>query len=93
MKVRRGKDTTLIYNDSSFLHSYDLMMCNNSILYYIVFIQGNTQCKQIPWDDDASRYLAFKEGRTGYPYIDAIMAQLRTEGSSALVHGDGDVIA
>jgi FAD binding domain of DNA photolyase len=24
--------------------------------------------------------LAFKEGRTGYPFIDAIMAQLRTEG-------------
>lgn len=44
------------------------------------FIKGNALCKQIPWDDDQEKYLAFKEGRTGYPFIDAIMTQLRTEG-------------
>ena len=46
------------------------------------FIKGNALCKQIPWDDDQEKYLAFKEGRTGYPFIDAIMTQLRTEGRS-----------
>lgn len=45
-------------------------------------LQGNPACKQIPWDNDETKFLAFKEGRTGYPYIDAIMTQLRTEGVS-----------
>ncbi|CAL8094569.1 unnamed protein product [Orchesella dallaii] len=56
--------------------------------YYLVgaqtpnFIQmeGNSICKQIPWDDNPEYFQAWKEGRTGYPYIDAIMTQLRTEG-------------
>ena len=41
---------------------------------------GNPRCKQIPWDRDADKILAWKEGRTGYPFIDAIMTQLRVEG-------------
>jgi len=37
-------------------------------------------CKQIPWDREAELIAAWKEGRTGYPFIDAIMTQLREEG-------------
>ncbi len=29
---------------------------------------GNPLCKQIPWDVDQTRLLAWKEGRTGYPW-------------------------
>ena len=36
---------------------------------------GNPICKQIDWDDDPSKVLAWKEARTGFPYIDAIMTQ------------------
>jgi len=43
-------------------------------------MKGNPMCKQIPWDEDEEKLLAFKEGRTGYPFIDAIMTQLRDEG-------------
>jgi cryptochrome len=43
-------------------------------------MRGNPKCKQIPWERDEAKILAFKEGRTGYPYIDAIMTQLRVEG-------------
>ena len=37
-------------------------------------------CRQIPWSNDPSFLAAWEEGRTGYPWIDAIMTQLRTEG-------------
>ncbi|EFX85418.1 DNA photolyase 1 [Daphnia pulex] len=43
---------------------------------------GNPVCKQIPWkvDPEDEHFVAWKNGRTGYPFIDAIMIQLRTEG-------------
>lgn len=43
-------------------------------------MEGNKYCKQIPWGDDPARLLAWKNGCTGYPYIDAIMTQLRKTG-------------
>lgn len=41
---------------------------------------GNPICRQVPWVDDPARLKAWEEGRTGYPWIDAIMAQLRQQG-------------
>jgi len=43
-------------------------------------IDGNKFCRPIPWDDDKVLLSAWKEGRTGYPWIDACMKQLETEG-------------
>eukprot|EP00937_MAST-01D_sp_MAST-1D-sp2_P001644 g1644.t1 len=43
-------------------------------------MQGNPICRQVPWDDDAALLAAWSEGRTGFPWIDACMVQLRTEG-------------
>lgn len=43
-------------------------------------MHGNPKCKQIPWKRDEDVIKAFKEARTGFPYIDAIMTQLRVEG-------------
>ena len=43
-------------------------------------MKGNRVCRQVPWDEDNEKLKAWKEGRTGYPYIDAIMTQLRKEG-------------
>jgi deoxyribodipyrimidine photolyase len=43
-------------------------------------MEGNPICKQIPWDDNEDFYRAWEESRTGYPWIDAIMAQLRRTG-------------
>eukprot|EP00741_Cyanophora_paradoxa_P025734 tig00000391_g24833.t1 len=36
--------------------------------------------RQIPWGDNAEYLKAWEEGRTGYPWIDAVMRQLRSEG-------------
>ncbi|CAM9296325.1 unnamed protein product, partial [Phaeothamnion confervicola] len=43
-------------------------------------MEGNPICRQIPWRDDPELLAAWEEGRTGYPFIDAIQTQLRTEG-------------
>ena len=47
-------------------------------------MKGNRICKQIPWrtnEQDKEKYLsAWKNAETGFPFIDAIMTQLRQEG-------------
>ena len=43
-------------------------------------MSGNPICRQIPWAHDAQVIKAWEDGRTGYPWIDAIMTQLRQWG-------------
>ncbi|XP_006647054.2 (6-4)DNA photolyase isoform X2 [Oryza brachyantha] len=43
-------------------------------------MKGNRICKQIPWTENEELFLAWRDGRTGYPWIDAIMIQLRRWG-------------
>jgi len=40
----------------------------------------NPMARQIPWDDDPVMLDAWKNAQTGYPYIDAIMTQLKQTG-------------
>lgn len=41
---------------------------------------------QIPWSDDEQLLAAWREARTGYPWIDAIMVQVR-RGKVAVLFG------
>ncbi|XP_069385014.1 cryptochrome-2 [Paralichthys olivaceus] len=43
-------------------------------------MDANPICVQIPWDQNPEALAKWAEGRTGYPWIDAIMTQLRQEG-------------
>ncbi|XP_048533391.1 (6-4)DNA photolyase isoform X1 [Triticum urartu] len=43
-------------------------------------MEGNKICKQIPWIENEELFVAWRDGRTGYPWIDAIMIQLRKWG-------------
>jgi cryptochrome len=43
-------------------------------------MEGNPICKQLAWEYNPDLILAWEEGRTGYPWIDAAMAQLQNEG-------------
>lgn len=43
-------------------------------------MKGNRICKQINWSKNEEYLSAWSEGCTGYPFIDAIMKQLRSEG-------------
>lgn len=49
-------------------------------MVFVTIVKGNPRCKQIPWQRDHEKIAAWKEARTGYPFIDAIMTQLRQEG-------------
>ncbi|XP_064423184.1 cryptochrome-2 isoform X3 [Latimeria chalumnae] len=43
-------------------------------------MEGNPICVQIPWDSNPKALAKWAEGQTGFPWIDAIMTQLRQEG-------------
>ncbi|KAA8541877.1 hypothetical protein F0562_023029 [Nyssa sinensis] len=43
-------------------------------------MKGNRMCKQIPWNNDDELLAAWRDARTGFPWIDAIMVQLRKWG-------------
>nr|CAB3446044.1 unnamed protein product [Digitaria exilis] len=38
-------------------------------------MKGNKICKQIPWSENEELFIAWRDGQTGYPWIDAIMIQ------------------
>ncbi|CAI8045818.1 Cryptochrome-2 [Geodia barretti] len=42
--------------------------------------ENNPICLQLPWETDTSLLPLWREGKTGYPWIDAAMRQLRKEG-------------
>ena len=54
-----------------YLHDLKFLMYSSSFDRFLI---------EIPWDDDPELLAAWKESRTGYPYIDAIMTQLRETG-------------
>jgi len=43
-------------------------------------MKGNRYCRLIPWDNNPDLLNAWKNGQTGYPWIDACMVQLKNEG-------------
>ncbi|XP_046364932.2 cryptochrome-1-like isoform X1 [Haliotis rufescens] len=43
-------------------------------------MEGNSVCTQVPWENNKELLEAWTQARTGYPFIDAIMTQLRQEG-------------
>lgn len=47
---------------------------------YFDKMEGNPVCIQVPWDKNPEALAKWAEGRTGFPWIDAIMVQLKTEG-------------
>ena len=55
-------------------------LCGHGVGARYGAMEGNRICRQIPWGRDAEKLAAWREGRTGFPWIDAAMTQLRTEG-------------
>ncbi|CAI7904383.1 unnamed protein product, partial [Closterium sp. NIES-53] len=43
-------------------------------------MQGSSICRQIPWKVDSELLAAWRDAQTGFPWIDAIMVQLRQWG-------------
>lgn len=62
----------LLWREFFYLASYGISNFNA--------MRGNPVCKQIPWKEDDGLLRAWCEARTGYPWIDAAMTQLRKHG-------------
>jgi cryptochrome len=43
-------------------------------------MKGNPLCIQLPWEENLEYLTAWRNGRTGYPWIDAAMRQIHQEG-------------
>lgn len=65
---------------SSYIKNLEFFYLSGTVTPNFDKMDGNPKCKQIPWSHNIEFQNAFKEARTGYPYIDAIMTQLKTEG-------------
>ena len=53
------------------------------VLFYFPELETGAyrpQMRNFPWDDDKERFMAWCEGRTGYPIVDAAMRQLNQTG-------------
>ena len=58
----------------------DFFHCQGYAIPNFDNMNGNPVCLQIPWDTNQEFLDKWKYGQTGYPWIDAIMIQLRTQG-------------
>ena len=59
----------LLWREYNYLHGYATPNFDRMV--------GNPSARQIQWDDDPALLKAWKDGNTGYPFIDAIMTQVR----------------
>lgn len=62
----------MLWREYNYLHSYTTPHFSKMI--------GNPVARQIPWDDNPELLAKWRNSQTGYPFIDAIMTQLRTTG-------------
>ncbi|XP_071373315.1 cryptochrome-2-like [Centroberyx affinis] len=78
MKVRKNHTPPLsLYSQLMWREFFYTVATNNPAFDRM---EGNPICVQIPWDRNPEALAKWAEGRTGFPWIDAIMAQLKQEG-------------
>lgn len=77
-KVRKTTNTPLsLHGQLLWREFFFTVACNNRQFDHMV---DNPICIQIPWDKNTALLNKWANGETGYPWIDAIMTQLRLEG-------------
>jgi deoxyribodipyrimidine photo-lyase len=64
---------------------------NLSATHDYIYATGpmNTKWNDIPWENDATKWHAWQTGKTGYPVVDACMAEINTTG---YMHNRGRLI-
>lgn len=82
----------MLWREFYYVHAHHTphfdQMVGNPRFYYLSLLQPlgrdfyflPRRCRQIPWDRDRRLIDAWKNAETGYPFIDAIMTQLKQEG-------------
>jgi deoxyribodipyrimidine photo-lyase len=74
-----------ISNMSTFWYEFELMKREFCKLYFVkwgdrVFLPGGTVDNEKVWTTNSENLTAWKEGRTGYPLVDACMRELKATG-------------
>jgi cryptochrome len=80
IKAYRGKNTQPPASLLGQLYWRELFYINSWVTPNFHLMNGNPNCKQIDWDDNDAYLDAWTNSKTGFPFIDAIMTQLRTDG-------------
>jgi len=62
----------MMWREYNYLYSYTTPNFDRMV--------GNPVARQIPWDESPEILEKFRNSQTGYPFIDAILTQLRTTG-------------
>lgn len=77
-KVKKGGEAPLaIHGQLLWREFFYTVATNNPNFDKMV---GNSICVQIPWEHNPEALAKWAEGMTGFPWIDAIMVQLKREG-------------
>nr|AWY10934.1 non-photoreceptive cryptochrome [Tritonia tetraquetra] len=77
-KVKKGIDPPLALHGQLLWREFFYTVSTNNPKFDRMV--GNTICVQIPWEHNPEALAKWAEGMTGFPWIDAIMVQLRKEG-------------
>lgn len=77
-KVKKRQDPPLSLHGQLLWREFFYVVSTNNPKFDRM--QSNPICVQIPWDKNPEALAKWAEGKTGLPWIDAIMTQLRQEG-------------
>ncbi|XP_076467399.1 cryptochrome-1-like [Babylonia areolata] len=77
-KVKKGQEPPLALHGQLLWREFFYCAATNNPHFDRML--GNSMCVQIPWDHNPEALAKWAEGQTGFPWIDAIMVQLKREG-------------
>ncbi|XP_076444483.1 cryptochrome-1-like [Babylonia areolata] len=77
-KVKKGQEPPLALHGQLLWREFFYSVATNNPNFDKMV--GNSMCVQIPWDHNPEGLAKWAEGQTGFPWIDAIMVQLKKEG-------------
>ena len=74
----RGQNLFEVTTKNLLLREFAYHVGSSSPMFDVM--EGNPLCIQLPWEQNDEFLQAYREGKTGYPWIDAIIRQIRQEG-------------
>ncbi|XP_012941094.1 cryptochrome-1 [Aplysia californica] len=77
-KVKKGAEPPLALHGQLLWREFFYTVATNNPNFDRMV--GNSICVQIPWEHNPEALVKWAEGMTGFPWIDAIMVQLKKEG-------------
>ncbi|ESO84816.1 hypothetical protein LOTGIDRAFT_131547 [Lottia gigantea] len=77
-KLNRGEEPSLAMYGQLLWREFFYLVARDNMKFDQM--QGNPICVQIPWDKNSTALAKWTAGMTGYPWIDAIMTQLKKDG-------------